>query len=208
MELVKTDDDSFTIRSEEYDENYHSLSGALEESEKKYYEPCKIKPSMTILDIGFGLGYNAAMAIHKTKDITIVSLEKDKKVLDMVQSIKVPDYFKETYDIIKQAARDLEYNKDDIHIRIILGDATKTIKQLDIKFDAVFQDPFSPPKNPELWTEEFFKDVKRLMKPDAILATYSCARIVRENLKKAGFIVEDGPIIGRRAPSTLARTRE
>ena len=68
----------------------------------------------------------------------------------------------------------------------------------------MFLDPFSPPKNPELWTESFFREVKKLMKPKAILATYSCARIVRDNLKKAGFIVKDGPIIGRRSPSTLA----
>ena len=71
MQKIKTRDDSFTLRSEEYDENYHSLSGALEEAEKKYTEPCKIKEGSVILDIGFGLGYNPGMAILKAKKAKI-----------------------------------------------------------------------------------------------------------------------------------------
>ena len=43
------------------------------------------------------------------------------------------------------------------------------------------------------------------MKKDAILATYSYARKVRENLNEAGLVVYDGPIVGRRSPCTLAR---
>ena len=40
------------------------------------------------------------------------------------------------------------------------------------------------------------------MNKDAILATYSCAGIVRRNLKEVGFKVKDGPIVGRWAPGT------
>jgi tRNA U34 5-methylaminomethyl-2-thiouridine-forming methyltransferase MnmC len=42
------------------------------------------------------------------------------------------------------------------------------------------------------------------MKKGAMMSTYSCARIVRDNLKNAGFEVKNGPIIGRRSPSTIA----
>ena len=42
------------------------------------------------------------------------------------------------------------------------------------------------------------------MKQGAILATYSYAKTIRNNLAKAGFTVKDGPIIGRRSPSTIA----
>ena len=59
-------------------------------------------------------------------------------------------------------------------------------------------------KNPELWTEEFFKQLRKLIKPDGILTTYSCAGNVRRNLKAAGFQVKDGPCVGRRSPSTIA----
>ena len=51
---------------------------------------------------------------------------------------------------------------------------------------------------------EFFKEIKRLMNPGAILTTYSCARIVRDNMKAVGLTVEDGPVLGRRGPATIA----
>ncbi len=201
MEKIKTKDSSFTVYSEKYKEHYHSVSGALEESLKKFVEPCKIKNNMKILDIGFGLGYNVGMSLYKFKNLKIISLEKD--ILDL-DNIKVPEWFKESYNKIIKSSKNLYYKDKDNEVKIILGNAIETIKQINDKFDAVFLDPFSPKKNPELWTTEFFKELKKRMKKNAILSTYSCAGIVRRNLREAGFIVEDGPVVGRRAPGTLA----
>lgn len=204
MKLIQTKDSSYTYHSEEYDETYHSTSGALEEAQKKFIEPCEIKDGLTILDIGFGLGYNVGMAIYNAKNLKIISLEKNIPDLD---NINVPDWFKETYEKIKSCAKNLSYKDEETDIKIIIGDAKETIKEINEKFDAVFLDPFSPKKNQELWTEEFFKEIKKLMKKEAILATYSCAGVVRRNLKAAGFEVKDGPIVGRRSPGTLAMTK-
>jgi chorismate dehydratase len=205
MKKIKTGDNSETIFSEEYGEHFHSVTGAYEESVKKYIEPCKISDGMKILDIGFGLGYNIAAAITAAKNLKIISLEKDKKVLDYVQEISADDSLKESYETVKKAARDLFCkDKSRNEIRIILGDARETIKQIDEKFDAVFLDPFSPKKNPELWTAEFFSEIHKRMRKGAILATYSCAGLVRRNLKQAGFEIRDGPCVGRRSPSTVA----
>lgn len=200
MEKVTTGDNSITLRNPEYDECYHTKSGAIEESFEKYAKPCKIKDGMKVLDICFGIGYNTLAAIH-TADVKVIGLENDRKVLDEIENVKVPEELKQDYEKIKQAAKTLNYQDK---IKIILGDARTTITQLNQKFDAVFLDPFSPKKCPELWTDEFMKGIAKTMKKGAILATYSCARIVRENLKNAGFKVIDGPCIGRRSPSTLA----
>jgi len=209
MKLVKTNDSSYTYHSDEYDETYHSTSGALEESLKKFVGPCKIKDGMNILDIGFGLGYNVGMAIFKAKDLKIISLEKDPFVLRAIQEVTVPYWFVKTYNIIKKAATHMEYNDEHNHIHILLGDARETIKKIlttkeETKFDAVFLDAFSLPKNPELWTVEFLTEIKKRMKKGAILATYSCASQVRKNMKEVGFEVKDGPVVGRRSPSTIA----
>lgn len=195
MKRTKTDDGTITLYSEEYKEHYHTKSGALEEAEEKYIRPCKVGEGDLILDVGFGLGYNAAAAIEA--GASVVSLEKDKSLLKEIQALDFP---LKSYELVKEVAAGKKEGK----IKIILGDARDTIKQINEKFDAVFHDPFSPPKNPELWTEEFFKEIRKRMKKGAVLATYSCARVTRENLKKAGFIIKDGPIIGRRSPSTLA----
>lgn len=209
MKLVKTKDNSYTFFSEKYQETYHSISGALEEAEKKFVLACGIKPGMNVLDIGFGLGYNSGMAILKGCKLRIIGLEKDPNVLKEIQKIKVPYWFASVYEIIKKAAANLEYKDRNVEINILLGDARERIKSIltvkeENRFDAVFLDPFSLPKNPELWKLDFFKEIRKRMKKNAVLATYSCARIVRENLKNAGFAVKDGPVVGRRAPGTIA----
>lgn len=204
MKKIITEDGSTTLYSKKYKEYFHTKSGALEESFKKFIEPCNLKQGAKILDIGFGLGYNSLAAIYSVKKLSIIALEKDKEVLKAIQSLEAPNHLKKDFGIIKEAAKKLSYKDNEIEIIIILGDAVETVKTLNEKFDAVLLDPFSPSKNPELWTLEFFKDVRKLMKKKAVLATYSYARHVRENLGKAGFLVRDGPVVGRRSPSTLA----
>ena len=217
MKEYITEDGSITLYNPEYEEYYHSKSGALEESFEKFVKPCEIKElakkgHIKILDIGFGLGYNAIAAIdtalkaNNNCEIEIISLENDKSVLLKLKSLK-PKL--KHYGIIEKLEYDpitksYLYEDKKIHLRIKIGDATQIIKTINDKFDAVFLDPFSPAKNPELWTVEFFKDIKQRMKQGTILATYSYAKTIRNNLAKAGFTVKDGPIIGRRSPSTIA----
>lgn len=210
MNQIKTNDGSITCYSEEFRESYHSVSGAIEEAFKKYIEPCKIAEidNVKILDICFGIGYNCAAAIHeilkKDHKAKIVAIEYDKKILDEIKHINVPSFFEESYHIIRDVAKNGYYKEKNIEIKLIIGDARKTIKELNEKFDAVFLDPFSTTKNPELWTVEFFKEIKEVMKPEAILATYSSSAIVRSGLIESGFKIGNGPVIGRYRPSTLA----
>lgn len=205
MKQILTKDNSITFYSDNYGETYHSVSGAIEEAVKKFVEPCRISyyKNIKILDICFGLGYNVAAALEAFKgdSIEIVSLEKDEEVLQALQKLNPELRY---YSIIKDVAKNKNYDDGKIKIELILGDAEKTIKMINKRFDAVFLDPFSPKKNPELWTESFFREIRKRMNKDAVLATYSCARVVRDNLKKAGFKVMDGPIVGRRAPGTIA----
>ena len=200
MKLVQTKDKSYTFFNEEYQEIYHSQTGALEEAQKKYIEPLGVKDNQVILDICFGLGYNTFAAIENAKHLKIIALEKDPKVLEDLQTLDI----KGNYNIIKKVAKDYYYKDDNYEIKLILGPAEETIKKVKEKFDIVFLDPFAPRNNPELWTEEFFKEIYSRMKKGAKLATYSCARKIRDNLKSAGFKVIDGPNVGRRGPSTNA----
>ena len=55
------------------------------------------------------------------------------------------------------------------------------------RFDIVYQDAFSPTVNPSLWTKEYFSDIKKCMKKDGILTTYSMALATRLALYENGF---------------------
>lgn len=214
MKKIITEDNSTTFYNEMYNETYHSTTGAEEEAVKKFVEPCKNiinnNKVINILDICFGLGYNSAAAIDeirkrdKNSIINIIALENDKEILKKIRNIS--STFR-SYLLIKELinSKDLTMSKDNINIKIILDDAKKSIKRLKEKFDIIFLDPFSPKKCPELWTEEFLRDIKRLTH-ESIITTYSCAKIVRKNLEAAGFKTKDGPCIGRKSPSTIAFT--
>jgi len=201
MNTIMTDDGSPTLYHPGYGETFHSRTGAVEEARRKFVEPCCIAArarshtTIRILDICFGLGYNAAVALDVVSQanpvctIQIVGLENDPAVIDMISTVSpsIPGY---------TSLLD--------HVDVRIGDARDTIHNVDGFFDAVFLDPFSPKVCPELWTASFFSAIIHRMKPGALLATYSCARSVRENLRAVGFIVKDGPCVGRRGPSTIA----
>ncbi len=218
MKKLLTQDGSETLFNPDYEEYYHSKSGAIEEAFEKYIKPCKIKElaekgHLKILDIGFGLGYNVIAAIdtalkaNNNCEIEITSLEKDENALKEIRKLKptLNHYWifnKLEYD---PKTKSYLYEDKNIFLKIRIGDAVETIKTLKEKYDAVFMDPFSPSRNTELWTLEFFSEIAKKMKKETILSTYSYARKVRENLKAAGFDVFDGPVIGRRSPCTLAK---
>ncbi len=211
---VLTKDNTESFLNEEVQQTYHSMTGAVEEALKKYAIPCKIKElaksgKIRILDFCFGLGYNSAMAIdvaleeNPDCEIEIIGLEFDPEIIKKIQEVNPPIKYFQHYK--KLTLQNLHLQEDKVSVKVILGDARKTAKELPADyFDAVFYDPFSPQAAPEMWTEELFREMYRTMKDTAILATYSCARMVRDNMSKAGLFYDDGPIVGRRGPGTIA----
>ncbi len=213
MKRIITKDGSITFHSDRYDENYHSLSGAAEEAFKKYAEPSELatraeKDRISILDVCFGLGYNTAAALemiwaaNPDCEVFVVGLENDTAIMKNIRGLNPP---MKSYRLIKKLVHSNYYHNDGrLKLKVLVGDARKMLPKLTDKFDIVFHDPFSPKKCPELWTEEFFSELRKHINPGGVMTTYSCARKARENMKKAGFAVTDGPCVGRRAPSTIA----
>lgn len=218
MEKIITPDGSVTFHNAEFGEAYHSKSGAKEEAVEKFVKTCLIREiaktgRLRILDFCFGLGYNTAAAIDTALEenphcvIDVVGLEIDEKMLAILPSL--PDSF-QCYPLIKDVIKNnYHIKKNTVEIKIVVGDARETVKILSERseeresFHAIFFDPFSPKKCPSLWTENVFKECYRLLRKDGRLATYSCARIVRDNMRAVGFSVIDGPQLWRRGPSTI-----
>ncbi len=231
MEKIKTADGTYTYLNPEYNEAYHSTkAGAYKESLHKFILPTKViekakkQKEISVLDIGFGLGYNVAVLLQKLHEeqlkpnVNIISLEKDPSVFEKIKKLPKPENLKDAYDFIlsgefkdfsieNQTFSGYVVENDRISLKVILGEARENIKKLadtKIQFDAVFWDAFSPKVNTEMWTVELFKLVKNLMKPDAILATYSASLAVRKGLIEAGFKIGLVEPIGRKSYSTVA----
>ena len=214
MQKVITADNSETFFNETVQESYHSHKGAVDEALIKYVIPCKIKElaktgKLKILDVCFGLGYNSAMAIDAALEenpqceIEVVGLEYDPIIIQKIQEVNPLIKFYKQYK--RLTPKTLQFQEGKVSIKILLGDGREMVKLLPADhFDAVFFDPFSPKTAPDMWTVEFFEQMYRVMKSTAILATYSCARMARDNMSKAGLMYDDGPILGRRGPGTIA----
>ena len=214
LSKILTADNTETFLNETVGESYHSQTGAVEEALKKYTLPCNIKAlaktgTIKILDVCFGLGYNSALAISVALEenpqctIEVIGLEYDPQILSKIQEVAPPISYYPEYK--KLGPGNLQLRNKKVSVTVILGDARETVRSLpDHHFDAIFFDPFSPKTAPEMWQVPFFKDMHRVMKTSAILATYSCARMVRDNMSAAGLFYDDGPIVGRRGPGTVA----
>ena len=159
--IIQTEDGTPTLYSNEFNESMHSIYGAYEEALYKHIYPSRIlelnKKDISILDIGFGIGYNVLASIIEFKSkrqnstIDIVSFEKDRSFIHLLDSIQFNDERDEHYKILKNALKEGQYKSNNLSIKIIYGDARESIRTLkNAKFNAVFQDPFSPGKNPEL----------------------------------------------------------
>lgn len=195
-----TQDGSFTAYSQEYNEHYHSTrDGALHESLTKHVLPASLhvknKEEVNILDICYGLGFNTLATLMYCKNhfphmkLNIYSPELDTALVKSLLDFSYPAEFDSLKKIIKTLSTEGTYKDENLYVELFLGDAREYIKQFENKFDIVYQDAFSPGVNPVLWTKEYFSNIKKAMKKDGILTTYSIALKTRLALHVNGFNV-------------------
>ncbi len=224
--FVLTDDGSYSINSKEINhkvETLHTSTGAISESFEKFIKPMRFNydEDIAILDICAGIGYNTSAAIADfiknghDSSLTIDMVEISKATLAC--GLLVPSPIKE-HDITRKAIENELINQDyaalnletaeipeNININVYIEDARQTVQKLkDNSYDAIFLDPFSQNMAPELFSLEFFKEFRRIIKDDGIVATYTSSAPVREAFIEADFYIGQGPIFGRKQGGTLA----
>ena len=196
---VLTKDGSYSLRSIFFQENFHSLCGALEETKIKFTAPSDLQrfkgKSLSVLDICFGLGYNSASLLNeliKQKSyLNLYALEIDKKPLEYALKNK---YFHKLWNPKVKKILDSLYLNDSfddqfLKCRILWGDAREKINIIPAatKFDLIYLDGFSPQKCPQVWTIEFLSKVTQKLNPQGCLITYSSSAAVRKTLRNLGL---------------------
>ena len=206
----RTGDGSYTFYHPGYRQHFHSTAGAGAESDRKYVGPCRIRErlqngeTLTVLEIGFGLGCNASALLRAVREsgrgkVRMISLESDPAVLSAAALL--PDHPEPS--MLVSLRRNGRYETADFSLELLLGDARKCLPE-KLSADAVFLDGFSPETNPELWTEEFIAALKQRLKPTGVLATYSSAYPVCGALLKNGFLLYVSEPFGRKRGGLLA----
>jgi tRNA U34 5-methylaminomethyl-2-thiouridine-forming methyltransferase MnmC len=205
----QTKDGSFTFFSQEFGELFHSRQGAKEEAFLKFANATDLaqkaqQPEIRLLDVCYGLGYNTAAAletiwaINPDCQVEIYGLELDETVPQAATIAPLIESWSPIVQtVLKALAIDQQYETPSVKAQLLIGDARQTIQKLaeaSFRADAIFFDPFSPRRCPQLWTVEFFTVVARCLASTGKLATYSRSAAVRSAILSAGLQIGTIPL--------------
>ncbi|MBN2813305.1 MAG: tRNA (5-methylaminomethyl-2-thiouridine)(34)-methyltransferase MnmD [Bacteroidales bacterium] len=206
MQIVPTDDGSDTLYVPEINEHYHSVFGAITESDWVFirsglqfsHQP----ENISVFEVGFGTGLNALLAcnwaITHNRQISYYTIEKFPIPMDIIGRLNFTDCLPAipgATDLFHTMHRSPWNEIVHLHPRFsmqkIQGDMT--IYNQDSYHDVVFFDAFSPDRQPEMWTTEIFRKLYDHMHSGGVLTTYCVKGLVKRRLKEAGFTIEKLP---------------
>ncbi|MDR1180505.1 MAG: tRNA (5-methylaminomethyl-2-thiouridine)(34)-methyltransferase MnmD [Bacteroidales bacterium] len=206
--VIITADGSSSIYVESLDECYHSIHGAIQESEHifiqsgLYSDNLKRMQTVSILEIGFGTGLNALLTYffaNKTgQKIYYLAIEPYPLSTEELKALNYSDKlsFPQT-DEVFQSLHSVEWGRpEELSEHFVI--TKHKISALDMvlpenNFDLVYFDAFSPEVQPELWSGIVFENIFKSMKHHGVLVTYSTKGDVKRALKQVGFRIEKLP---------------
>ncbi|HRZ42301.1 MAG TPA: tRNA (5-methylaminomethyl-2-thiouridine)(34)-methyltransferase MnmD [Bacteroidales bacterium] len=208
LKLTKTADGSHTLFVPELNEHYHSVNGAVAESEHVFigaglsFATRQFK-EIRALEVGFGTGLNALLAFAFAEanhlQLSYTGLEPNPPAAEILDKLNyrdlsifpaIPLWWQRIHCL---APWDTTTAMGD------LWSLTKCTSDLEDfgapegSFNLVFFDAFAPQVQPALWTAAMFQKIAGMLETGGILVTYSSKGEVRRNLKTAGFVVEKIP---------------
>jgi tRNA U34 5-methylaminomethyl-2-thiouridine-forming methyltransferase MnmC len=202
--IVKTADGSATLQLPHWQEQYHSMHGALQEAYHVFISKgldCYNDSTIHILEMGFGTGLNALISLLEAParklQISYTALEAypvteaEWTALDYgntLQKKDAPEYFralhKAPWEEVSQITPFFKFHKKQQRFE----DFSSTPC-----FDLVYFDAFGARVQPDLWTEEIFATMFAALVPGGRLVTYAAKGSVRRAMQAVGFIVERLP---------------
>ena len=97
-----------------------------------------------------------------------------------------------------RGVRRLDWAEDGISLTLHVDEISRALPDAQFTADAWFLDGFSPSRNEGMWAEDLYPEIARRSAPEAIAASFTVARAVRDGLSAAGFEVSKQPGFGRK----------
>ncbi len=205
---VITKDGSPTISIPEMNVTYHSIHGAIQESEHVFIKTGLLDSGIfdyigvhQVLEIGFGTGLNALLTLieadkHQNRIYytAIEPLPLDKSViaqLNYCEQLSLPHY-QWLFEKMHQCGWEEMYEITG-HFRLTKHKIPLQEFSTGESFSIIYFDAFAPNAQPELWTKEIFEKLYNLMTEGGILVTYCSKGDVQRAMKAAGFTIEKIP---------------
>jgi len=207
-EFLTTQDGSVTIHLPDWNEQYHSIHGAINEAKHVFLkhgleffitsEENKAHP-IAILEIGFGTGLNAFLTSLFAKEnglsINYTGAEAYPVEPSEIQHLNYSELMKapaEMFALLHESSWEVA---NVISEDFILTKRKQFFSEIKDKeaFHIIYFDAFGARVQPELWTEEIFRAMFNALLSNGVLVTYSAKGSVRRAMQAVGFTVERLP---------------
>lgn len=210
--IITTADGSKTIHITEWNEQYHSVHGALQEAKHVFIKTGLLhvlsshlkldaeskNKKLSILEIGFGTGLNAYLSLLEAKKqdllIDYVGVEAYPVSQEEIKMLNYPKILAqqnqdELFDAMHKVSWEEMHQITNIFSLTKRQQFFKDIDDIDA-FNLIYFDAFGARVQPDLWTESIFKKMFIALKPNGVLVTYSAKGSVRRAMQEVGFSVE------------------
>lgn len=206
--IIKTDDGSVTIHLPEWNEQYHSKHGAVQEARHVFLKmglhhflEANNSTELSILEIGFGTGLNAFLTLLEAESLNIhINYTGVEAYPVPPEEVKLLNY-PEASQAEEKAALFLKLHEVAWKKSSSISN-NFSLKKMEMKFheindnrlyDLIYFDAFGARVQPELWTEEIFNIMFKALKRNGVLVTYAAKGSVRRAMIASGFEVQKLP---------------
>ena len=207
-EFLTTQDGSVTIHLPDWNEQYHSIHGAINEAKHVFLKHGleffinskeQLPNPISILEIGFGTGLNAFLtclfAEANGAGIHYTGVEAYPVESSEIQQLNYSELLNSSSETFAQLHEISWEIPNTISESFILTKRKQFFSDIKDKaaFHIIYFDAFGARVQPELWTEAIFRAMFEALLPGGVLVTYSAKGSVRRAMQVVGFEVERLP---------------
>ena len=207
--IITTSDGSKTIQIEDWNEQYHSIHGAIQEANHVFLKhgllffnaefDSESKP-ISILEIGFGTGLNAFLTLIEAEKLKLklnyTGVEAYPVQLEEINQLNYVELISKSHEAVFNTLHSTSWETPhDITPNFKLEKQEKFFKDITAvnAYNIIYFDAFGARVQPDLWTEDIFKIMYNALQDNGVLVTYSAKGSVRRAMQAVGFIVERLP---------------
>lgn len=205
--IITTSDGSNSLFLPDWNEQYHSKHGAIQEAYhvfiKNGLDQFSTAEKVSILEMGFGTGLNCLITylegLKRGLILSYVGVEAYPLGKEIIDQLNYPKQLNaESFASVYSKMHEVPWERQQAINKAFLLTKKKQMFE-DFESDSVFNliyfDAFGARVQPELWTENIFQKMFKALQPNGVLVTYSAKGSVRRAMQAVGFAVErlEGP---------------
>jgi len=224
--IVRLRNGAHSVHSLAHGETMHPGVGPVAEAEALYVKQLRLperlrghRGEFVLWDVGLGAGANALTVLRSLREaeaaIRLVSFDHTLEPFRFSFAQRMLLGYFDGYEemvarLLSHGRAQFQNGRSNVKWDLHLADFPALLRERQAqalpKPQVILFDPWSPAKNPAMWTAPLFADLFRLLdsaRPCA-LPTYSRSTMLRVSLLLAGFHVGTGRAAGFKEETTLA----